>query len=351
MKKIIKIAPVVFALFLFGQSCPFQFSSSSVADGGIFKTNDGGANWAMKGAVLSTAGGRSLAETDITSIVPDPEDPATIYIGTGANGLLYTLDAGESWFEPPVLASAKINAIAVHPKDKCTVYAVSGNVVIKTTDCARTWAKVFEDTRGDVVFNTIGIDSFNPSIIYLGSSKGDVIKSTDNGASWGTPKVFGSSIVSMPIDPFDSRILYAATRSSGVWKTTDGGATWTDVSNEMNNRDGGKDIFALYPDLSKRDSYVVVSTFGLMRTTDGGNHWDIIRLLTPSGQARIYGFAMNPANGLEMYYATATIFYKSTDGGAHWTTKRLPTSRVGNVLLVDAKSPNVIYLGTLLLKK
>jgi hypothetical protein len=88
-----------------------------------------------------------------------------------------------------------------------------------------------------------------------------------------------------------------------------------------------------------------------MRTTDGGSHWDIIRLLTPSGQARIYGFAMNPGNGLEMYYATATIFYKSTDGGAHWTTKRLPTSRIGNALLVDAKSANVIYLGTLLLKK
>jgi photosystem II stability/assembly factor-like uncharacterized protein len=351
MKKILKIVPVVFALFLFGQSCPFQVSGGSVADGGIFKTNDGGANWAMKGAVLSTAGGRSLAQADILTIVPDPEDPATIYIGTAANGLLYTLDGGESWFQPGVLASAKINAIAVHPKNKCVVYAISGNVVIKTADCGRTWAKVFEDTRGDVVFNTIGIDSFNPTIIYLGSSKGDVIKSTDDGASWGTVKVFMSSIVAMPIDSSDSRIIYTATRSSGIWKTVDGGANWTDVSNEINTYDGAKDIFALYPDRSKRDAYVAVSTFGLMRTTDGGSHWDAIKLLTPSGQARIYGLAMNPANGLEMYYATATIFYKSTDGGAHWTTKRLPTSRVGNVLLVDAKSPNVIYLGTLLLKK
>lgn len=351
MKKFLKIAPVLLTLFFFGQSCPFQLAGSGAPDGGIIKTADGGANWALKGAVLSTAGGRTLSQTDVLSLVADPAEPATIYIGTAANGLFYTVDNGESWFQPSMLASAKINAIAVHPKNKCVVYAVSGNVVVKTVDCARTWAKVFEDTRGDVAINTIGVDAFNPAIIYLGTSKGDVIKSTNDGASWGTLKVLSSSIVAMPIDPFDSRILYAATRSNGVWKSTDAGANWMDVSGEMNNRDGAKEIFGLYPDRSKRDSYVVVSTFGLMRTVDAGSHWDIIRLLTPSGQARIYGFAMNPGNGLEMYYATATIFYKSTDGGAHWTTKRLPTTRVGNVLLVDAKSPNVIYLGTLKLKK
>jgi photosystem II stability/assembly factor-like uncharacterized protein len=351
MKKTLKLVPVVFALFLFGQGCPIQLVNSSAADGGIFRSADGGANWLMKDAVLSTAGGKTLAQADIIAIAADPEDSATIYVGTTANGLLYTTDGGDSWFAPPILATAKINAIAVHPKDKCTVYAVSGNAVIKTTDCARSWAKIFEDSRSDVVFNTIKIDSFNPSVLYLGSNKGDVIKSTDEGASWTTVKVLGSSIAALPVDPFDSRIIYAATRSSGVWKSTDGGANWTDVTNDINNQDGAKDIFALYPDLSRRDAYVAVSTFGLMRTADGGAHWDVIRLLTPAGQARIYGLAMNPQNGLEIYYATATIFYKSSDGGAHWTTKRLPTSRVGNVLLVDAKNQNLIYLGTLKLKK
>ena len=351
MKKIFKIAPIVLALFLFGQGCFIQFNGTGAADGGIYKTPDGGVNWAQKGAILSVGTGRSLAQADILALAADPEDPATLYVGTAANGLLYSTDSGESWFSPVPLASARINALAIHPKDKCVVYAVSGNVVVKTTDCGRTWTKVFEDSRSDVVFNTIGIDSFNPSIVYLGSSKGDVIKSTDDGMSWGTVKVFASAIAALPIDPFDSRIIYAATRSSGVWKTADAGANWTDVSNEMNNTDGAKDIFGLYADHSRNGSYVAVSTFGLMRTTDAGAHWDVIRLLTPSGQTRIYGFAMNPGNGLEMYYATATIFYKSSDGGAHWTTKRLPTTRAGSVLMVDAKSSNVIYLGTLKLKK
>jgi 3D (Asp-Asp-Asp) domain-containing protein len=60
--------------------------------------------------------------------------------------------------------------------------------------------------------------------------------------------------------------------------------------------------------------------------------------------------AMDPANGQYLYYSTATVFYKSSNGGANWTTKRLPTSRIGTALMVSAKDPNVIYLGTLQVK-
>ena len=61
--------------------------------------------------------------------------------------------------------------------------------------------------------------------------------------------------------------------------------------------------------------------------------------------------AMNPENGQEIYYSTATVFYKSGNGGINWTTKRLPTTRIGSAMMVSAKDSNVIYLGTLQVKQ
>jgi hypothetical protein len=39
------------------------------------------------------------------------------------------------------------------------------------------------------------------------------------------------------------------------------------------------------------------------------------------------------------------------DGGIKWASKKLPTSRGGNILLSDPKEPTVLYLSTNALKK
>jgi photosystem II stability/assembly factor-like uncharacterized protein len=103
--------------------------------------------------------------------------------------------------------------------------------------------------------------------------------------------------------------------------------------------------------LSKKNVYVLVCRYGLIRTTDGGKTWSKISLVTGPGQARIYSMAIDPANGDNLYYSTATVFYKSSNGGVNWSTKRLPTSRIGSAMMVSAKDPNVIYLGTLQIKQ
>ncbi len=350
MKKFIKLIPFLLAVALLGQGC-IQFNTASSNDGGVWRTADRGEHWLQKGAVLSVGGARTLSNANIIAFVPDPQDPQTVYIGTAENGLLYTIDGGESWSQPKELGSAKIPSIAVDAKNKCVVYAVTGGMAAKTSDCTRTWSKVYEESRAGVSVTSVAVDHFSPNNVYLTTSKGDVVKSSDAGGSWATVKTFSGSVSKLVIDPFDSRVLYAGTRSNGIWKSTDAGGSWVDASKGLEQLDGAKDFYDLAPDRSKRDSWVLVCRYGLIKTTDGGATWQKIPLVTGPGQARVYAFAVDPADGQRIYYSTATVFYKSLNGGVNWTTKRLPTSRVGSALMVSGKDPAVIYLGTLLVKK
>jgi len=352
MKKIFRFLLPAIAILLFGQGC-ISITGTGSTDGGVYRSVDRGEHWAQANGVLSVGGAKNMNNVSVVSFAQDPSDPQTIYIATSGNGMLFTTDAGASWSQPKDLSAAPISAIAVDPKDKCIVYAASGTVAVKTTDCTRTWSKIYEESRQGVSLVSLAIDHFNSRNVYLGTSKGDIEKSADGGTSWATitQKPMNSAVARLVVDPADSRIVYAGTKSDGIWKTTDAGATWVDMSKGLEQFDGAKDFYDLAVDRSKRDSYVLVCRYGLIRTDDGGKTWSKIPLVTGPGQARIYAFAMNPQNGQEMYYSTATVFYKSANGGANWTTKRLPTSRVGSALLVHAKDSNAVYLGTLVVKK
>lgn len=345
-----KFIPAVLGLALLGQGC-IQFNGAAANDGGVWRSVDRGEHWLQKGAVLSVGAARTLVNANIITFVSDPQDTQTIYVGTTSDGLLYTTDSGESWTQPKELGRANIPSIAVDAKNKCVVYAVTGGMAVKTSDCTRTWVKIFEESRASVSVTSVAVDQYNTNTVYLTTSQGDVVKSSDGGGSWASIKTFSQSLSKLVIDPFDSRVLYAGTKSRGIWKSTDAGANWVDLTKSLEQFDGARDFYDLVPDRSKRDSWVLVSRYGLTKTDDAGATWEKIPLVTGPGQARIYGFAMNPADGQEMYYTTATVFYKSLNGGANWATKRLPTSRVGSALMVSGKDAAVIFLGTLLVKK
>jgi len=353
MKAFFKFSPLVLAIALLGQGCLIQFNNAGANDGGVWRTANKGEKWAQTNAVLSVGGARSINTSNIVSFTVDPADAQTIYVATDADGLLFTTDGGNSWTQPPDLGKAKISSIAVSPKDKCVVYATTAGMLVQTADCTRTWSKIYEETRAGVTFTSVALDFFNTSNVYLSTSKGDIVKSTDGGTSWATvtSRPFTSNVSKLVVDPFDSRIIYAATKSDGVWKTIDSGMSWVDMNKGLEQFDGSKDLYDLVPDKSAKDSYILVCRYGLLKTNDGGTTWNKIPLVTGPGQARIYAFAINPSNGQEMYYTTATVFYKSGNGGANWTTKRLPTSRIGSALLVSGKDANTVYLGTLLVKK
>ena len=76
-----------------------------------------------------------------------------------------------------------------------------------------------------------------------------------------------------------------------------------------------------------------------------------IDLIIEKAKIKTNTIAVNPFSASEIYYATDTTFYRSLDGGKNWTSKKLPTSRAGFKLLIDPKSPSIIYLAVKQVKK
>src|SRR3989344_1564358 len=165
-----KFIPVLF-LLLAGQGCIKIQTGGSGSDGGIFKSIDMGMTWLQKAIVLSVpARPQNIAGLNVNKLVIDPSDHDALYLATSGAGVFYSLDGGEGWLQSKTLRAVDVYDVAVDPRNKCTIYAATGNKLLKSTDCARTWGTVFVDSRPEVLVTRVLIDKTNANIVYLSAS-------------------------------------------------------------------------------------------------------------------------------------------------------------------------------------
>lgn len=346
----LRAAAPFFALALLGAGC-FGGSTAPATgpNGGVWKSVDKGVTWTNKKKFVSgptvTNGGATF---NILSMAFDPQDQKTVYLATAENGVIFTLDAGESWQQGKIAGVTRVNAIAVDPKNKCTVYAASANKIYKTETCARDWTQIYFEPRAQVSFTRLIVDWYNPTILYAGTSDGDVVKSVDSGIYWQKIKrVDGIAITGLILDKKDSRILYVATDGDGVWKSPDAGNTWNQIKKVFAEeyRDARK-VTQLIEDPVEDNVLYLVSKYGIIRSADGGDTWKALILTSPPGTVKINAMAIDPKNNKNIIYTGISTLQFSTDGGVTWAPKKLPTTQVGSSLLIDPMNSDVIYLGT-----
>src|SRR5258706_8660427 len=116
------------------------------AEGGVWKTTDGGINWRPL-----TDDQNSLASG---AIAIDPTNPDTVYAGTGEEnfaidsyygaGILKSTNGGASWTKiiGPFVRTT-IGALAISPSNSQTLLASSRIGIYRSTDGAATWTQVF----------------------------------------------------------------------------------------------------------------------------------------------------------------------------------------------------------------
>lgn len=171
----------------------------------------------------------------------------------------------------------------------------------------------------------------NPNILYAGTDKGVVFKSTDKGQSWkpcNAQHNFGGSIYSVQVDPKDPNVVYCGGGVS-LWKSTDGGETWVQQQGVQGNVNSIR--------FSPNDSKYVTFATGMARgksggfyvTVNGGQsyHCTFTGLcydheLKPNDPNYIYMLGKDPSN----IWNTDCKIYISKDGGMHWD--EAPTSNV-----------------------
>lgn len=336
---------VFFLALLFLPGCIVNIRRSSSNGGtpaGILKSFDKGKSWVQKSLVPTTSGKPlSLQGVNIRDIALDPQDPLALYIATPNNGLWYSYDGAENWFPAGSLKITSVNAVAVDPLVKCTIYVASGREIWKSIDCNRSWEVVYTDSRGNIEIKNLAIEKDHRSI-YAGTSAGDLLLSLDEGKSWQTPYRFPRSIQQIVIDPRATEKIYVV-MDRGIFRSTDRGKNWTDLTKTFDPFDRAKGTRSLFLDLTTPETLYVIMKFGIVKSTNAGETWEALPLLTPPGGVVVRGFAINPKDGKEIYYSVDNAVYRTLDGGAHWEVDRIPSGAIITRLQIDPNNSSILY--------
>jgi len=349
MKKIkIFIGLALVSLIVSGCSVSVNSDNdTSKIDGGVFVSTDKGATWNQTVSVPTIKRVDSIRGFDASFLAFDPNDSKAVYFGTVGNGLYYSYDLSRGWQKAYSLPDATVSAAAVSPDDKCLVYAAIGNKLYQSKDCSRTFEEIYFDSDTSVLISSLAIDHYDSDKIYIGTSKGDILKSLDRGSNWQNICDTGFKINKLVLDPSDSRVILAATAGAAVFRSKDSGASWESLKENLKEHKGTNSIIDVVFAPSEKGAIFAVISSGIFKSADYGDSWSKLELITKENQkeSSIEAMAVNPKDAGEIYYSTRTTFYSSADGGATWKTKKLPSTRAGKVLLIKPDEPNVIFMG------
>jgi photosystem II stability/assembly factor-like uncharacterized protein len=273
------------------------------ADGGVWKTANGGLTWSDVWPQHAVGA--------IGAIAIDPRNKNTVWVGTGepnfrndisyGDGVWVTHDGGGHWRNVGLRDTWAIAQLVIDPSNAQRVWvAAAGNPyrdssargVYRTTDGGATWQRVLYLGPSSGA-SDIAIDPRHPNVAYAGiwqfrrvpwnfTSGGPldgIFKSTDGGTSWhwlrghGLPGGYMGRI-GIAVAPSDPRRVYAVIQSkAGVaWRSDDAGAHWRLMTKDtlVNQRPFYMSRLAVDP--SNRD-HVFFSSEDLIETRDGGQSY------------------------------------------------------------------------------
>ena len=335
---------------------PLVYYFGAVA-GGVWKTTNGGASWTP---ITDRQGIFSIG-----AITIDPSNPDVLYVGTGepclrndiseGDGVYKSTDGGRNWANIGLRDSRHIAGILVDPEDSKTVFvAAVGHAfgpndergVFRSRDGGQTWKKILyvDDKTGatDLV-----MDPHNPKILFAamyevrrtaysmisGGPGSGLYKSTDGGDTWqhieghGLPGgILGR--IGVAVSGADSNRVYAIieAKENALYRSDDGGQNWQMVNNEpiWVRPWYGNHVFA---DPKNRD-VVYILDLGAMRSGDGGHKFSNMPV-PHSDDHHLWIDPENPQRMIEADDGGASI---SQDGGATWSPENnQPTAQFYHV--------------------
>jgi photosystem II stability/assembly factor-like uncharacterized protein len=295
---------------------------------------------------------RVLVSGRITSIVVHPTNPDILYIAAAQGGVWKSIDGGRNWKATcDKQVSLAIGALAIDPRHPNVLYAGTGEGnlmggnnptsyygcgLLKTEDGGIVWNLLpHNDTpfKGARFFR-IAVNPKETNTIFVATSFG-VCRSRDNGSTW-TPMTDGlpmkeeiKAASDIIIDPENTEVVYAAFWGKGIYKTKN--------ANQENPK---------WELLVHKESHF----------PPDGRLGRIVIDISKSDPHKIYAFMTSGDTG-DTYY-----FYASTNGGSTWTNVSIPSTETqirplgeqGNynlIIAVDYNDPDIVYLGAMPLLK
>lgn len=195
-----------------------------------------------------------------------------------------------------------------------------------------------EEQKGTIPSRSLEDITIGPgSVIYLASrkgvteSEGRIYKSTDRSVTWQSPKTLpkNQAILSLAADPKTPGVLYVGTIRDGIFKSTDDGNSWSQVNEGL--RRGDRCVTALAIDPKTPSTIYAAVGYGdiggnLYKTENAGDKWTHIwnvyssRLAGPDNLFDAFTIAIDPQTPTTLYAGCREgKILKSNDGGRKWT--------------------------------
>jgi hypothetical protein len=236
------------------------------------------------------------------------------------------------------------NAFVLNPNDTATVFlGTSGQGIYKSTDCGATWAHVNAGRNGTTLDNgrqwAMAIDPTNPDVLYANSGYGPengIFKSTNGGVDWdqllppdvAANFIYGGFVGGIAMDPtnHDHLLLWphfnccddAGTCTGNcVLESENGGGSWTRLEVDGGTAQEGYGFMIVADPSSPTNSkhWFLAETFGgLYETTDEGASWH----LAANANGYAYPSIYVAPNG-DSFVPAAFDLIERTSGGTTWS--------------------------------
>ncbi|MBD5633785.1 MAG: sialidase [Candidatus Eremiobacteraeota bacterium] len=352
------------------------------ASGGVWKSSDGGTTF---DPVFDKEPVQSIG-----AIALDPTHPDTVWVGTGeswtrnsvsiGDGIYKSTDGGQNWAHAGLPNSERIARIVVSPKDGNVVYAcVPGKLwsdsadrgLYRTTDGGAHWSLVLHGENLSTGCSSVTMDPTHSNVLFAGlwdfrrkgwtfRSGGDgpdarsgsaLYRSNDGGTTWsrltpatnaGLPKgPWGR--VEVAIAPSNAKMVYAfiENKRSALFVSSDAGRTWEerDRSQRMVWRPF---YFARIVGDPTNDQRLFKMNLRMIASDDGGRSF-----ADSSGGSHgdWHDIWIDPTDSKYIVGGDDGGLWLSYDGGTKWWKGgNLPISQFYHVS-VDDKDPYQVYGG------
>jgi photosystem II stability/assembly factor-like uncharacterized protein len=319
---------------------------AGAADGGVWRTQDGGGTWfPLMGQELSMAIGavaRSGANLSVIYAATGEDTPGwgPSYPGVG---VYKSINGGNSWTLCAPIGSDRCTRVLIHPANADIVYVAGDRGLHKSTDGGGSWTNLRNDHVSDAV-----MDPAYPDTIYAAVWDSGIFRTRDGGATWagfndGLPTGNGADWIKLaasePAGDGSVTLVAKMGTDSGQLFTCrvhvplviqpraprrlpfqpgllDFNTPWHMLpgTHEPASYNEWTDLVAIDP---SRHNVIIAGGVGLQRSTNGGTTFSQVTGTHSDHHAMVFARSNNDL----CYMACDGGVYRSVDDGASWTLR------------------------------
>jgi photosystem II stability/assembly factor-like uncharacterized protein len=249
-------------------------------DFGIWKTVDGGANWAQSNTGI---GNRMALE-----LLMDSTNHLHLLAAT-TNGIWKTIDGGSNWTLK--LAGNQFTDMQWKPgSGSSIVYASSMNKFFRSADRGDTWTEITSGFSGLLGLGTrIAVTANNPDMVYVGAvnDEGTIFRSIDSGLNF--------------------NIQYHDT-------------SWSLTGYDSTGGGQGNYNFCIEANPSNANQ-LFLGSHNIMRSNDGGITWQKLTNWWQTVHTDMHDYAFQPGNSSQLFQANDGGVWLTSSAGVDWVQK------------------------------